>query len=221
MTSYSRRAVGLAALSSLAAGCGAGREDGGGGGAVAGRPQASAPAPGARPGRSRSPSPAGASARSAPLRLEVPAIGVDTPVVRLGLAADGTVEVPAITAHDRAGWYELGPAPGQLGPAVMLGHVTVGSYGDGVFRHLARLRAGDRVVVRLEDGTAAGFTVFATRTVAKTAFPTRAVYGNVDRPELRLITCGGARDDDGGYRDNVIVFAALDPSGAASDLGDR
>lgn len=222
MTSYSRRAFGAAALASLLAGCGVGGEDGGGG-AVAGRPEAPAPAPSARTGRSPSPSPATATAlaRSVPLRLQVPAIGVDTPVVRLGLAADGTVEVPAITAHDRAGWYEHGPTPGQTGPAVMLGHVTVGSYGDGVFRHLAQLRAGDRVVVRLEDAKAAEFTVFATRTVAKAAFPTQEVYGNVDRPELRLITCGGARDGDGGYQDNVIVFAALDPSGAASDLGDR
>ncbi|MGW2281829.1 class F sortase [Streptomyces sp. NPDC001770] len=228
MTSYSRRAFGTVALASLLAGCGVRSEDrdGGGsengdGGAGAGRPEASAATPSAHAQRSRQRSTAPPLPRSVPLRLEVPAIGVDTPVVRLGLAADGTVEVPAITAHDRAGWYEHGPAPGQVGPAVMLGHVTVGSYGDGVFRNLARLRAGDRVVVRLEDAEAAEFTVFATRTVAKTAFPTREVYGNVDRPELRLITCGGARDGDGGYQDNVIVFAALDPSGAASDLGDR
>ncbi|MFF7360088.1 class F sortase [Streptomyces sp. NPDC008125] len=231
MTSYSRRTFGTAVLASLLAGCGVGSEgagegageggDGGRGG-VSGRPKAPAPAPSAHAQQSRPPSTAIALERSVPLRLEVPAIGVDTPVVRLGLAADGTVEVPAITAHDRAGWYENGPTPGQTGPAVMLGHVTVGSYGDGVFRHLAQLRVGDRVVVRLEDSTAAEFAVFATRTVAKAAFPTEAVYGNVDRPELRLITCGGARDGDGGYQDNVIVFAALaQQDQETSDSGDR
>lgn len=217
MTSYSRRAFGVAAVASLLAGCG--RAGGGRGGGDAGEASTvtitPAPTAGARSGVPQAGPSAAALPRSLPLRLLIPAIGVDTPVVRLGLEADGTVEVPAITAHDRAGWYEHGPTPGQTGPAVMLGHVTVGSYGDGVFRNLGRLRAGDRVVVRLADSTAAEFAVFATRTVAKAEFPTQEVYGNVDRPELRLITCGGARTGDGGYQDNVIVFAALADTGRA------
>jgi LPXTG-site transpeptidase (sortase) family protein len=146
--------------------------------------------------------------RSAPTRLRIPEIGVDTPVMRLGLAQDGTVQVPPITAHDQAGWYRLSPTPGQTGPSVILGHVTVGAYGDGVFRHLDRLRMGDGITVRLENGTSAEFTVTSVRTVAKADFPTKAVYGDVDRPELRLITCGGPHTGDG-YLDNVIVFAAL------------
>ncbi|MGW0855943.1 class F sortase [Streptomyces sp. NPDC002690] len=227
MTSYSRRAFGIAAVASLLAGCG-NRAGGGGGTGEGGDARAEAAvtsAPEGEPSAQGSPqvkATEGALTRSLPLRLEVPAIGVNTPVVRLGLEADGTVEVPAITAHDRAGWYENGPTPGQTGPAVILGHVTVGSYGDGVFRRLGELRAGDRVVVRLKDSTAAEFTVFATRTVAKAEFPTEQVYGNVNRPELRLITCGGARDGDGGYQDNVIVFAALaGASPTASQPGAR
>jgi LPXTG-site transpeptidase (sortase) family protein len=123
------------------------------------------------------------------------------------------VRVPPVTADDRAGWYRHSPTPGRTGPSVILGHVSVGTYGDGVFRHLARLRRGDRIVARLENGTAAEFAVTAVRTVPRTRFPVDDVYGNVDRPELRLITCGGARTGDG-YADNVIVFAAL--SGAES-----
>jgi LPXTG-site transpeptidase (sortase) family protein len=147
-------------------------------------------------------------ARSVPVRLLIPVIGVDTPVIRLGLAADGTVRVPPITDHDRVGWYRHSPTPGERGPSVLLGHVTVGPYGDGVFRHLARLHRGDRIEARLENGTTAEFAVTAVRTVPKTDFPADDVYGNVGRPELRLITCGGARTADG-YADNVIVFAAL------------
>ncbi|MGA5502979.1 class F sortase [Streptomyces umbrinus] len=146
--------------------------------------------------------------RSVPVRLQVPAIQVDTPLMRLGLASDGTVEVPPIAADDKAGWYEHSPTPGQVGPSVILGHVTVGSYGDGVFHHLSRLRRGDRIVARLENGKAAEFAVTDVRTVAQAEFPTKEVYGNVGRPELRLITCGGPRTGDG-YRDSVIVFAAL------------
>jgi hypothetical protein len=149
-------------------------------------------------------------ARSAPVRLRIPSIGVDTPVMRLGLAADGTVQVPPIEANAPAGWYDGSPTPGRTGPSVILAHVTVGRFGDGVFLHLARLTPGDRVTVELADGASAVFAVDRVQTVAKARFPTAAVYGNVDRPELRLITCGGPRSAaGGGYLDNVVVYASL------------
>lgn len=154
--------------------------------------------------------PAAAMAASPPKRLRIPAIGVDTAVVPLGLAADGTVRVPPIEAHSPAGWYDGSPAPGQTGPAVLLGHVTVGAYGDGVFRHLDRMRPGDRATVVRADGSEATFAVERVQTVAKSRFPTDAVYGNVDHPALRLITCGGTKiSGGGGYPDNVIVYASL------------
>ncbi|CAG6397635.1 putative Sortase A [Actinacidiphila cocklensis] len=149
-------------------------------------------------------------AKSAPQRLRIPGIGVDTGVMALGLAADGTVRVPPIKAHSPAGWYDGSPTPGETGPSVLLGHVTVGAYGDGVFRHLDRMRPGDRVAVTRADGSTATFAVDRVQTVAKSRFPTEEVYGNVDHPALRLITCGGTRiSDGGGYPDNVIVYASL------------
>jgi LPXTG-site transpeptidase (sortase) family protein len=201
MTRLSRRAFVTAVLASLLVSC-AGH---GGDGASATRPG------GTHVSARSSADPANAPyslGRSVPARLRIPEIGVDTPVMRLGLTQDGSVQVPPITAHDRAGWYQHSPTPGQTGPSVILGHVTVGAYGDGVFRHLDRLRRGDGITVRLENGRSAEFTVTSVRTVAKADFPTKAVYGDVDRPELRLITCGGPRTGDG-YLDNVIVFAAL------------
>ncbi|MER6122988.1 class F sortase [Streptomyces sp. NPDC001795] len=201
MTALSRRAFGTAALAALLAGCNDPRPRTG-----------AAVRPGSAPASSPPPATAAHALRhSAPVRLQIPAIGVDTQVIRLGLAPDGTVQVPPVTAHDRAGWYGHSPTPGQVGPSVILGHVTVGAYGDGVFRHLARLHRGDRIVARLENGTAAMFAVSAVRTVAKADFPVNDVYGDVDRPELRLITCGGPRTGDG-YLDNVIVFATLSSS---------
>lgn len=192
MSPLSRRAFTATALTTLLAGCG-------GPGTTTGDRPPSTPAAAAE-----SSAPQGSSV---PVRLRIPAIGVDTPVMRLGLASDGSVQVPPIEAHDRAGWYEHSPAPGQTGPSVILGHVTVGSYGDGVFRRMEELRRGDRIVARLENGGSAEFAVTSVRTVSKDDFPTEAVYGNVNRPELRLITCGGPRTG-AGYRDNVIVFAA-------------
>lgn len=149
-------------------------------------------------------------ARSLPVRLRIPSIGVDTAVMSLGLAPDGTVAVPPIAANAPAGWYDGSPTPGELGPSVVLGHVTVGRYGDGVFVRLARMRPGDRVSVTRRDGSVAVFAVDSVQTVPKSRFPTREVYGNVDHPALRLITCGGARlSGGGGYTDNVIVYASL------------
>ncbi|MFJ8007948.1 class F sortase [Streptomyces fagopyri] len=203
MTPPSRRAFATAALASLLVSCGGHPAD----------RTATTPGRGTTPPSVPTPARQSANAaralrRSVPVRLRVPAIGVDTPLIRLGLTPGGGVEVPPVTAHDRAGWYRFSPTPGQTGPAVILGHVTVGAYGDGVFRHLARLRRGDRIEARLENRTTAVFTVDSVRTVAKAEFPADAVYGDVDRPELRLITCGGPRTGDG-YLDNVIVFATL------------
>ncbi|MFF5365760.1 class F sortase [Streptomyces sp. NPDC013187] len=218
MSPLSRRAFAAGALASLLTACG-GRGTNGHEATAHDTTSPGTTGPGTtgrRPMATARPAPADAArplARSVPVRLLIPVIGVDTPVIRLGLAADGTVQVPPVTDHDRAGWYRHSPAPGERGPSVLLGHVTVGPYGDGVFRHLARLHRGDRIEARLENGTTAQFAVTAVRTVPKTDFPADDVYGNVGRPELRLITCGGARTGDG-YADNVIVFAAL--SGANS-----
>ncbi|MEU1179715.1 class F sortase [Streptomyces sp. NPDC005820] len=214
MSPLSRRALAAAALTVLLTGCGGPAPrttDGAGASAAPGTPSAtpSRTAQAARP-----------LARSVPVALRIPAIGVDTPLMRLGLRADGTVEVPPVQAHDRAGWYGRSPTPGQTGPSVILGHVTVGEYGDGVFRHLDRLHRGDRIAARLGNGTTAEFTVTEVRTVDKADFPTEDVYGNVDRPELRLITCGGPRSGDG-YRDNVIVFAALTSHSTPTSAGER
>ena len=200
----------------LVSGCGSGtaavRTASGAGQAATG-PAASGSAPTApslAPSAAASSTAPHALATSVPVRLQIPSIGVDTPVMRLGLAADGSVQVPPIEANAPAGWYQNSPTPGQVGPSVILAHVTVGQYGDGVFLHLSRLKHGDRVVARLQDGASAVFTVYKVQTVAKAEFPTAAVYGNVDRPELRLITCGGPKDSTGhGYLDNVVVYAAL------------
>ncbi|MFD7952255.1 class F sortase [Streptomyces ardesiacus] len=202
MTPRPGHALATAALAALLVGCGGGQGDGDAAPAPSATATAAAP-PAQAPAKSVRP-----LARSVPVGLRIPAIGVDTPVMSLGLASDGTVEVPPVTDDDRAGWYRHSPTPGQVGPSVLLGHVTVGRYGDGVFRHLARLHRGDRIEARLRDGASAGFTVTAVRTVAKTDFPTDDVYGDVAGPELRLITCGGPRDGEE-YRDNVIVFAEL------------
>jgi LPXTG-site transpeptidase (sortase) family protein len=154
-----------------------------------------------------------ALARSAPVKIRIPAIGVDAPVMEVGRDADGTVQVPPLAEHNLTGWYRYGPSPGQRGPAVILGHVD-STAGISVFYHLRNMHAGDTVYVTLADGKVAAFAVDGLQRVAKDAFPTASVYGKAGYPSLRLITCGGPFDQaTGHYVDNIIVYAHLVPAG--------
>ena len=142
---------------------------------------------------------------SPPVTLTIPSIGVQTSLIRLGLAADGTLQVPRSTAV--AGWYTGSPRPGAVGSAVIAGHIDSRT-GPGVFFRLSLLRPGDRVYVRRADGTLAVFLVTAVRQFPKDSFPTSAVYGPTPDPEVRLITCGGTFDPQlGSYLSNTIVYA--------------
>jgi len=145
-----------------------------------------------------------ATTRLAPTLIRIPAIGVDSTLVRLGLTKDGTLEVP--TEAMTAGWYTGSPVPGLVGPSVIAGHVHWSGV-PAVFAHLADLRRGDRVTVSRSDGTTVIFTVDRVATYAKTQFPTELVYGDIAYPGLRLITCGGFDPVAKAYEANVIVFA--------------
>lgn len=148
-------------------------------------------------------------ARSVPVSIRIPGIGVSAPVMEVGKDADGSVQVPPLDNHNLTGWYEHGPTPGQKGDAVILGHVD-SLTGISVFYYLKDLQAGDKVYVTLADGKVATFAVDGLQKVAKDAFPTASVYGQADYPSLRLITCGGTFDEaTGHYLDNIIVYAHL------------
>lgn len=150
-----------------------------------------------------------ASARVKPVSVEIPRIGAKSSLVPVGLAADGTMEVPPTSRPLQAAWYDLGPMPGEVGPSVVLGHVD-GEGKPGIFHQLHTLAPGDEVLIAREDGSTVTFVVRRLQQVAKNAFPTEEVYGDTVAPELRLITCGGSFDrGSGNYRDNIIAFATL------------
>lgn len=146
---------------------------------------------------------------SVPVRVDIARIGVHSSLVQLGLAADGSIAVPSVHNPMQAGWYAYGPTPGEVGPAVILGHVD-GDGREGIFFHLSELTAGDQVQVARTDGSTVTFRVDRVTEVAKDSFPTAEVYGATADAELRLITCGGSFDRARhSYRDNVIVYATL------------
>jgi LPXTG-site transpeptidase (sortase) family protein len=145
---------------------------------------------------------------STPLRVKIPRIEAESPLTPLGLEPDGTLEVPPVSTPMQAGWYREGPVPGDVGPAVITGHVD-GMRRPGIFNRLHELEAGD-VVIIIRAGDAMRFVVTETQQVAKEHFPTERVYGDTTVPELRLITCGGVFDRaKRSYRDNIIVYAIV------------
>jgi Sortase (surface protein transpeptidase) len=144
----------------------------------------------------------------APTQVTIPSIGVDSELMRLGLNADGTVEVPPAEKGMTAGWYAGSAVPGQTGAAVLIGHNDT-RFGKAVFHDLRKIRKGADVFVVNGAGAKARFTVTDTETVRKDAFPTTKVYGRTKDRVLRLITCDGDFDVQGHPVDNLIVYAAL------------
>lgn len=143
-----------------------------------------------------------------PVSVSIPAIGVDSDLLHLGLDPDGSLQVPQGADFDRAAWFDGSPRPGEPGPAVIEGHVSSIDRGPSVFFELTRLQVGDRVEVTRADGSTATFEVYDLQQFPKDSFPTIQVYGNTAGPELRLITCGGTvAESTGRFVDNVIVFA--------------
>ena len=148
--------------------------------------------------------------RSVPVAVDIPAIGVHSRLLHLGLNSDGTIQVPSIyTSAGEAAWYKYSATPGQIGASVIEGHVD--SYkGPAVFFRLGALHPGDAVDVTLADGVTAIFRVTGVREYLKSAFPAKNIYGPTGFAALRLITCGGAFNwVTGHYLSSTVVFASL------------
>lgn len=173
-------------------------------------PQPSLAAAGATgPGQARGPS----LPRSLPVSVDIPAIGVNSELLRLGVSSSGTIQVPPIrTRSSKAAWYKYSVTPGQIGASVIEGHID--SYqGPAVFFRLGALRPGNRIDVTLADGITAVFRVTGVRQYAKSRFPAKSIYDATGYAALRLITCGGAFDyATRSYLSSTVVFASLTSS---------
>jgi sortase (surface protein transpeptidase) len=156
----------------------------------------------------------------APTGISIPAIGVESSdVAPMGLQKDGSPEVPPLSNVHQLGYYCPGrhaplhcgaPLPGMVGSAVLVAHVN-GDGKVGLFNNLWKLKPTDEIIVNLNSSRRAVFTVHRVITVAKTKFPYQDVWGVVDHPALRLVTCGpGPVDAHHSYLNNTVVFADLD-----------
>lgn len=148
----------------------------------------------------------------APVRLRIPALGVDAPIIPVGVEAKGSMEVPEDVAT--AGWYRFGPLPGSRGSAMVIGHVDSRTQGPGVFFGLSTLRLGERIGVRITGGLTQLFVVEARRFFAKDELP-QDLFARDGPPRLTLVTCGGGFDErTRSYSHNVVVYAV--PEGASA-----
>jgi LPXTG-site transpeptidase (sortase) family protein len=159
----------------------------------------------ATPAAPTSPAPTVPGVGVVPARVAIPAIELDQPLIDLGIAPDGRMEVPV--DFDDVGWFTGGGRPGGRGPTVIAAHVD-SRVGPAAFARLAELGVGDEVAVEDVDGGTTRYAVTEVADFAKADFPTARVFGAQPTDQLRLITCGGVFDRSvGHYEDNRVVFA--------------
>ncbi|MFF3538286.1 class F sortase [Streptomyces sp. NPDC002466] len=199
----------LVCLALVLTGCSSGTADGSGASTRSDAPER----PGSKSEKAGSKNTVGAgksggsrSAAAVPVRIDIPSLGIDSELMRLGLNPDGTVEVPPAEKGMTAGWYTGGAVPGEPGAAVVIGHNDT-RFGKAVFHDLKKIGKGADIAIHNDRGAELRFRVTGTETVSKKAFPTEKVYGPTKTRTLRLITCDGSFDDQGHPVDNLIVYA--------------
>jgi sortase (surface protein transpeptidase) len=139
-----------------------------------------------------------------PTTINIPSLKISAPIVAVGLdPGTNNLQIPDI---DHVGWYQLGPSPGQIGSAVLVGHVD-GNSRPGVFWHLGRLTPGDRITINYNGTSPRTFRVTGRQQVPKTQLPAE-LFSRAGPSRIALITCGGTfNTTTRHYQDNVVIVA--------------
>lgn len=153
----------------------------------------------------RTPTPDAYEAAGLPVRLEIPAIGVDAVIEKVGRDAQGAVDVPKIAAN--VAWFTESALPGQAGRAsIVVGHLD-DPYGPAVFYDLRRLLPGDELAVTYENGDRVVFVVESKERYQHDVVPTQRLYGATANARLNLVTCDGAWDaGQANYQQRLVVY---------------
>ncbi len=153
------------------------------------------------------PQPPKSMPRSVPERLIIPSIQLNSELIPLGRYPDGSIEMPSWPSIP--GWYKYGPTPGEIGPAIIAGHLDTWT-APAIFWRLHELKTGSEIDVTREDGTTARFAVMGIKQLPRDSFPTQEVYGNINYAGIRLLTCGGTFNPQTmRYSDNTVVYGKL------------
>jgi LPXTG-site transpeptidase (sortase) family protein len=141
-----------------------------------------------------------------PVRLKIPGINVDSAFEYVGLTSQGAVGIPL--DPNNAAWYNLGPRPGDVGSAVITGHVNWYYGATGVFANLRKVKPGDKIVVQDDKGADISFVVREIRSYDAAADAVDVFISNDGKAHLNLITCEGVWDRSAQqYTKRLVVFA--------------
>lgn len=141
-----------------------------------------------------------------PVRLKIPSIRVNAPIDLVGILPDGSMGIP--TRPLNAAWYELGPKPGEIGSAVIDGHVNWWYGATGVFGKLKKLKPGDLITVQDDQGKAISFIVQIIKSYKQKDDATSIFTSNDGKAHLNLITCDGKWVKGAkAYSERLVVFA--------------
>ncbi len=139
-----------------------------------------------------------------PVRLTIPSLAVDAKIELMGVTSTGEMDVPTNVLD--AGWYKFGPHPGDVGSAVIGGHLDGIHAEPGVFINLDRLRIGDKFSILDDTGKTSNFIVSKTKTYAQNSQPDEVFHSNVGA-HVNLITCTGAWDKaNHRFASRLVVF---------------
>ncbi len=149
-----------------------------------------------------------APARELPARLLIPSLGIDALVQHVGITAKGNMAAPHNFTD--VGWYKYGTVPGQVGSAVIDGHVDNGLALDGVFKHLNELKIGDRIQIVTASSTSLTFKVVDIQSYSIKDVPTEKLFMQADTSRLNLITCEGTWvQKDKTYDHRLVIYTTL------------
>ena len=150
------------------------------------------------------------TSRAKPVRLIIPAIGIDAAIESLGILSNGNLATPVQHPWDDAGWYDLGPRPGEIGSAVIDGHLDRPGGYPAVFWHLKDLHIGDKVMVVDAHGKTLRFHVIDFAFYPVQALPVQEIFGNNQGLYLNLITCAGDWiPDQHQTNQRLVIYTAL------------
>ncbi len=144
-----------------------------------------------------------------PVELSIPSINLETHIEPVGEAPDTTMDIPK--DQHNAGWWERGARPGEIGSAVLDGHVDLKEGGPGIFYRLSELKAGDRIMVTDASEKTYVFQVVDRKMYKEKDVPLEYVFARKDKKRLNLITCAGSFDrQNENYLDRLVVYAEME-----------
>lgn len=144
-------------------------------------------------------------------RMTIASIGVNAPVIALGMDDENVPYVPA--NKDDIAWYDFTVKPGGGSNAVFGGHLNWGG-SPGVFFDLEDVQMGELIRIFAEDGEEFTYRVFNNESLDPKNRDSVNVMAPADTDIITLITCGGTwvpdPDDErlgGSYTERVVVQA--------------